>query len=59
MLLYAQSKLKDAEFTYMRYMYDKHKHSLPKGAVKHQHVSSDEEKESDNEEREVKFFWAV
>lgn len=56
MLLYAQSKLKDAEFTYMRYMYDKHKHSLPKGAVKHQHVSSDEEKESDNEEREVKFF---
>jgi hypothetical protein len=39
----------------MRYLYDKHKRELPKGAVKPKNVSSDSA-ESDNQEREVKFF---
>lgn len=30
MMLHGQSKLKDAEVVYMRYLYDKHKKELPK-----------------------------
>jgi len=29
MMLHAQSKMKDAEQVYMRYLYDKHKKDLP------------------------------
>ena len=46
MMLLAQSKLKDAENIYMRYLYDKHKHDLPKGTVEHKNVSSSDEAES-------------
>ena len=39
----------------MRYLYDRHKKDIPE--VDPKNVSSgDEEGESDNEEREVKFF---
>ena len=46
MMLLAKSKLKDAENIYMRYLYDKHKHDLPKGTVEHKNVSSSDEAES-------------
>ena len=54
MLLHGQSKLRDAESIYMRYLYDRHKKNLPE--VDPNNVSSGEGEESDNEEREVKFF---
>ena len=41
----------------MRYLYDKHKKDLPQ--VNPKNVSSGEDEESDNEEREVKFFWQI
>ena len=41
----------------MRYLYDKHKKDLPQ--VDPNNVSSGEGEESDNEEREVKFFWLI
>ena len=45
----------------MRYLYDKHKRDLPKGAVNPKHVkhsssSEEDQMESDNPEREVKFI---
>ena len=54
MLLHGQSKLRDAESIYMRYLYERHKKDLPQ--VDPNNVSSGEGEESDNEEREVKFF---
>ena len=38
MLLQAQSKVKDAEVLYMRYLYDKHKRQIPKGAINPRNV---------------------
>ena len=57
MMLHGQSKVKDAEYVYMRYLYDKHKHDLPKGAVNPKDVSSGEHSlESDGPDRKVKFI---
>ena len=62
MLLHGQSKLKDAETVYMRYLYDKHKKELPKlSNLRKQQMQVDdseeeEEPESDNSQREVKFY---
>ena len=55
MVLHAQSKMKDAEHVYMKYLYDKHKKDLPQ--VDPKNVSSGEHSlESDGPEREVKFI---
>ena len=57
MMLHAKSKMKDAEFVYMRYLYDKHKGELPEQAVDPKNVSSGEHSlESDTPEREVEFI---
>ena len=43
----------------MKFLYDRHKGSLPKGSVDKKNVISSEEEgsvESDNPEREVNFF---
>ena len=55
MMMHAQSKMKDAEHVYMKYLYDKHKPQLP--GVDPKNVSSGEHSlESDGPEREVKFI---
>lgn len=66
MLLHGQSKLKDTELVYMRFLYDKYKKELPKQFTARskkllRELSSSEgdeadKVESDNSEREVKFF---
>ena len=56
MMIHGQSKLKDAEVVYMRYLYDKHKKELPKFKRQQMKDSSEEEVDSDNSEREVKYF---
>lgn len=61
MLLHGQSKLKDAETVYLRYLFDKHKKELPKlSNLRKQQMqvddSEEEEPESDNSQREVKFY---
>ena len=61
MLLQAQSKVKDAEVLYMRYLYDKHRADLPKGAIDPKNVIDSSESErslpSDTPDREVEFIW--
>lgn len=60
MLLLGQNKLKDAEMIYMRYLYDKHRSNLPKGAVNPKNVIDSSESEhslpSDTPDREVEFI---
>lgn len=55
MMLLAKSKMKDTEYVYMRYLYDKHKPDVPD--IDRKKVSSAENSvESDGPEREVKFI---
>jgi len=56
LLLHAQSKVRDAEYIYMRYLYEKHKNQLHE-EVPQADVSSEEHSvQSDNPERVVEFI---
>ena len=62
MLLQGQSKLKDAEIIYMRYLYEKHKKDLPKKSVDPRNVMPQSDEDSDMDppdvpSRKVKFIW--
>ncbi len=56
MLAHGQSKVRDAELIYMKYLYGRHKKDLPE--IDPKDVSSNEQ-ESDGPEREVKFIWLL
>jgi len=54
MLAHGQSKVRDAEQVYMKFLYGRHKKDLPN--IDPKNVSSGEG-DSDQPDREVKFIW--